>query len=119
MKKVLFVALLAAASLPLSHPVWADQDDGPKMEEMKERRLDHLTKELSLTPDQRKSVEAALDSLHEKLKAAHEDFRGQINAVLNDEQKVKFAKMKEDRKEERTEHRRENLKDIRQKRHKE
>lgn len=80
-----------------------------RMEERKAKRLERMTKELNLTADQQKSVKEALDAQSAKMKEMHrdsgdqmkalkEETDGKINAVLTDEQKAKFATMKEDMK---------------------
>lgn len=103
-------------------PVKAEEmkaHDPQKMEQKKaeriEKRLDKLTKDLKLTTDQQAAVKAALESQSakmadvrkeaaEKSKAIHEETDTQINAVLNDEQKAKYAAIKAEREKKLKEH---------------
>jgi len=120
-------AMLFLAS-NLSLPVWAESRDrmGPqrmqdRQEKREEKMLERLTKKLSLTDDQQKSVAALLDMQGEKLeslnkeymvkrKALHEETDGQITKALNDDQKQKFNEWKSEKKE-RFEDRKERLGD--------
>lgn len=87
-----------------------------------ERRIEHMTKALNLTPDQVSQVKAIDMSTHEQMRALHEDTSTQpadkrakmmaihqesttkVRAVLNDEQKTKFDAMEAKMKQRREEH---------------
>lgn len=81
------------------------------MEQMQERTIEHLTKQLNLTPDQVTQVRAIYkdgntqmmsirgdssiprEDKREKLKALHESSRAKVREVLTEEQKPKFDEM--------------------------
>lgn len=88
---------------------------------MEDRRIEHMTKALNLTPDQVTQIKAIDTSAHDqmralhedtttapadkraKMMAIHEDSMTKVRAVLTDEQRTKFdamqARMKERREE--------------------
>ncbi len=90
--------------------------------EMQKKHLEHMTKELSLTPDQVTQIKAIQDdgmvqmkALHDdtsttgpdnhaKMMAIHENEQSKVKATLTDAQKVKFDAMTEKMKERRDEH---------------
>jgi|HubBroStandDraft_1064217.scaffolds.fasta_scaffold375988_2 Spy/CpxP family protein refolding chaperone len=82
-------------------------------EEKRAQKVEQLTREANLTPDQRQQLEVILTQLHAEYKAVHEQSdaqidqarqksRNQIRAILTPEQKPKFEeflrKMDEERK---------------------
>jgi Spy/CpxP family protein refolding chaperone len=80
---------VAAASAPMPEP------------ERRAKRVEQLTKDLGLTPDQAKQLDAILIEWHGRLKAIHEQAdvqiaelrqkgRDEIRATLTPEQKPKF-----------------------------
>ena len=93
--------------------------------QMDERRIEHMTKALNLTPDQVTQVKAIDASEHDQMKALHEDTAtvpadkrakmmaihqdstAKVRALLNSDQQTKFdamqAKMKEHQEERRSE----------------
>ncbi len=84
--------------------------DQTKAEKMHAKRLDKLTKELSLTPDQKEKVsvilkesgeknKAEMQKMKDSMKAMKEETDQKITAVLTPEQAQKYEKMKQDRKE--------------------
>ncbi len=81
-------------------------------EEMKERRLERMTKTLDLTSDQQAAVKAALEDQRVKMKALHEETEIKITSVLNDDQKKKYADLKDKAKD-----RREDFKERRKEKH--
>ncbi len=89
---------------------WAWGKENP--EEAITHRMERMTKRLSLTSDQAQKVRAILESAHATMEADHkvmqqhrEQASQQVLAVLNDQQKAQYAKMKEARKEKREEKR--------------
>lgn len=75
-------------------------------------RMDAMAERLKLTPEQRKTVEAAFRDRMAKMKALQDDFaakrkaivdasNSKIEAGLNADQKAEFAKMKEEMQKER------------------
>ncbi len=116
-----FYASVAALFLAsqLSSPLRAEHErrgppDPQKMEEMRakhtEKMLETLTKKLSLSADQQKSVKAVLDQQGEKMKsmnknfmdqrkALHESTEGEIAKLLNSDQKKQYDQWKKERKE--------------------
>jgi len=92
---------VSAANPPLSEP------------QRRAQRVDQLTRELSLTNDQRQQLDATLSQLHAQYKAIHDQSeaeteqarqkgRDQVRAILTPEQKPKFEeflkRMDEERK---------------------
>ncbi|MGA2429056.1 MAG: hypothetical protein ABSH13_11220 [Candidatus Acidiferrum sp.] len=82
-------------------------------QEKRAQKVEELTREANLTPDQRQQLEVILTQLHAEYKAVHEQSdaqidqarqksRNQIRAILTPEQKPKFEeflrKMDEERK---------------------
>lgn len=89
MNKLLIVTILALA-VPLT--VFAEP---PDMEEMAEKRTEHLTKELSLNTEQAAKVKAIFETQMQKIKAIREETKANLKAVLTPEQMTKFEAMKE------------------------
>ncbi|MGA2217994.1 MAG: hypothetical protein ABSG51_07900 [Terracidiphilus sp.] len=116
-RRTLLVAMLVAGSCAL----WAqagqsDQPSSPPAGQMEHRRpnaeweLARLTDALSLTPDQQSQVKALLQQRHEKMQALRADGTrptreqmmgvrketdAKISALLTDEQKAKFAAVRQ------------------------
>jgi len=119
-RALLFATILAACSCAL----WAqsDQPPGPPQGQMHgrgpnaERELGQLTEALSLSPDQQTQVKALLQERRGKMEALHangaqptreqmegirKDTDTKISALLNDDQKTKFAAWQKQRMEHR------------------
>lgn len=121
-RALLLVAFIAAGSCAL----WAQSDQppagGPPPGQMgqrgpnAERELAQLTEALSLTPDQQTQVKAVLKDRREKMEALRssgtrptreqmmgirKDSDAKISALLNDDQKTKFATWQQQRMEHR------------------
>jgi Spy/CpxP family protein refolding chaperone len=64
-----------------------------------ERKVEKLKEKLNLTDDQATKIENIVNAAGEKHKAIQEDTQKQIDSVLNDEQKKKYAALKEEMKE--------------------
>ena len=121
-------AVLAAVLLAGSCALWAQADQppapptGPPQGEMRgrgpdtERELGQLTYHLSLTPDQQTQIKALLKERHskvealrsgenrpsrEQMQALRKDTDTKIAALLNDDQKIKFAALQQERMEHR------------------
>lgn len=121
-------AVLAAVLLAGSCALWAQADqppappNGPPQGEMRgrgpdtERELGQLTERLSLTPDQQTQIKALLKERHSKVEALRagenrpsreqmqelrKDTDAKISALLNDDQKTKFAALQQQRMEHR------------------
>lgn len=69
-----------------------------------DKKLERMTKDLSLTPEQQSSIRTILeekksrmDALHEQMKTIKDETHQKIQGVLNDEQKAKFESMKKDK----------------------
>ena len=110
---VLGIALGAVGAYLAGGRVWSAQ---PVMENHRAKRariLEQLTRDLSLTPDQRKQLEAILSDVGAKFQALHQQIapqteqvrmqgREQIRAILTPEQRPKFEeflrKLDEERK---------------------
>lgn len=70
------------------------EGDHKNHEERMDKRMDHMSDKLGLTPEQRTQIEAIKNEKQEKLKALHEETQIKIKAVLTEEQKAKFEGMK-------------------------
>jgi Spy/CpxP family protein refolding chaperone len=117
-------AVLAAVLLAGSCALWAQADQpqaapsGPPQGQMRgrgpnaERELGQLTQTLSLTPDQQTQVKALLEQrrgkmealrsgenppTREQMQAIRKDTDAKISALLNDDQKTKFAAWQQQR----------------------
>ena len=92
------LVLIASLMLPLT--VFAVPGDvgynGPQGHNM-----EHLTKELSLTPDQKSKLEAIFKEQFEKFRAIHEETHSRIKEVLSADQVVKWEQIINQRKEKR------------------
>jgi periplasmic protein CpxP/Spy len=94
---------------PAQQPDGAGQQGGrPSMEQMRERQLERMTKELNLTPDQVTQVRAidkdgmtqmmavrqdssmSQDDKRAKMMKMREDSQAKIRAILTDDQKPKY-----------------------------
>jgi periplasmic protein CpxP/Spy len=94
-KKIITLAL--ALSLPLTAAAFpGDQGD---FEGHHANRVEHLTKELNLTPEQKTKVETIFKEQHEKIKIIHEETRRRLEEVLTKEQMTKMDDMKRQRRE--------------------
>jgi Spy/CpxP family protein refolding chaperone len=128
-RTLLLATILAAGSCALwAQAVWAQSDQppsqtgGPPPGQMgqrgpnAERELAQLTEALALTPDQQTQVKTILKERREKMEAlrasgaqptreqmmaARKDTDGKISALLNDDQKTKFANWQQQRMERR------------------
>ena len=118
---VMGASALMAQDAPAGHMGGMHQGmrGGP---EMQKRHLEHMTKELNLTPDQVTQVKAIQDDgmsqmkalrddtsttgpdKHAKMMAIHETEQAKVRSLLTDEQKTKFDAMKEKMKEHHDEH---------------
>lgn len=85
------IALMLLLTLPLT--AIAEMDAPPDSH----KRVEHLTKELSLTSEQQVKVEAIFTTQREKMKAAHEEAQAALKAVFTPEQLTKFEAMQEKR----------------------
>lgn len=61
-------------------------------------RLEHLTKELNLSPEQQQKLKAIFQEEHEKFRALREEHDQKLSAVLTAEQNAKFQALKEQHK---------------------
>jgi len=66
-------------------------------------KLEWISKELQLTPDQASKVDVVLKEQHAKFKAIHEESSTRIEAILTPEQITKWEKIKAERQEKRKE----------------
>ena len=98
---VLGIALGALGMYVAGARVWGARPEVQSYREKRARMVEQLTRDLSLTPDQRKQLEAILADIGAKYQALHEQIapqtgqvrqqgREQIRAILTPEQKPKF-----------------------------
>jgi Spy/CpxP family protein refolding chaperone len=97
-KKILILA--AALILPMTasaFPSDGNYDTPP------EHKLDHMSKELLLSPEQKTKLEAIFKEQHEKFRAIHEESHNRLKEVLNAEQLAKWEQMKKQHQDKRRE----------------
>lgn len=98
---VLGIALGAVGAYLAGSRVWSAQPVAGNHRDKRARILEQLTRDLSLTPDQRKQLEAILADVGAKFEALHQQIapqneqvrkqgREQIRAILTPEQRPKF-----------------------------
>ncbi|MDD4913545.1 MAG: hypothetical protein PHW13_00735 [Methylococcales bacterium] len=90
MKKYSLI-LAAALLLPLTTALADPVDEGFKGRHG--HNLERLAKELSLTPEQKASLETIFKEEHEKFRAIHEEIHSRVKAVLNGEQIAKWEQL--------------------------
>jgi Spy/CpxP family protein refolding chaperone len=93
-KKIITLALLAL-TLPLT--VSAFPGDKGGFGGHHANRVEHLTKSLDLTPEQKTKVEALFKAEDEKLRAIHEETHARLQEVLTKEQVTKLDELKKQR----------------------
>jgi periplasmic protein CpxP/Spy len=94
-KKIITLAL--ALALPLTAAAFpGDQGD---FEGHHANRVERLTKELNLTPEQKTKVEAIFKAQQEKFKVIHEETHKRLQEVLTKEQMSEMDDMKKQRRE--------------------
>lgn len=97
---LLGAVLGVAAGYAVAHHE-ATENQSLTHEARRAQKVERLTRELNLTPEQQKQLDAVLADVHEKYKAIHQSTAPQINAVrqaareqirsfLTPEQKPKF-----------------------------
>lgn len=91
MKKQL-IGLILALTLPLT--AIADTDTPVDSN----KRVEHLTKELGLNPEQKTKVQAIFDAQRAKMKVIHDETHTSLQSVFTPEQWTKFEAMQEKRK---------------------
>ena len=98
---LLGIALGALGTYVAGRRVWGARPEAMSYREKRARTVEQLTRELGLTPEQRKQLEATLADLGGKYQALHEQIapqteqvrqkgREQIRAILTPEQRPKF-----------------------------
>ena len=92
-KKIITLAL--ALALPLT--VAAYPGDKGDFEGHHANRVERLTKNLELTPEQKTKVEAIFKEQEEKLKIVHEETHKRLQEVLTKDQITKLDELKKQR----------------------
>ena len=98
---VLGIALGALGAYVASRRVWSAGGEGRTHREKRAHMVERLTRELRLSPEQQKQLDAILTDMQAKYRALHEQIspqteqvrqqgRAQIRAILTPEQKPKF-----------------------------
>ncbi|MEI6335709.1 MAG: hypothetical protein WCS87_14215 [Methylococcaceae bacterium] len=93
-KKIITLALLALA-LPLT--VVAFPGDKGGFEGHHANRVEHLSKRLDLTTEQKTKVEALFKAQDEKLNSIHEETQARLQEILTKEQITKLDELKKQR----------------------
>ena len=86
---------LVTAILPSLTAVAAPGENGD--EAASDRKLEHLSKELQLSADQKAKLEAIFNEKHEKFRAIREESQNRIKEVLSAEQLTVWDAMKKRR----------------------
>lgn len=103
----MFLALVFTASvcsIAIADEGWGDKDKGMSMEQMHKKKLDKMTTDLNLTPDQQTKIadimkvsgekmQAAKKRKEEEMKAMKDDYNSQVKAVLTPDQATKYDAM--------------------------
>jgi periplasmic protein CpxP/Spy len=89
------ITILLALALPLT--VLAFPGDKGGFEGHHANRIERLTKNLDLTPEQKTKVEAIFKEQDEKFKIIHEETHKRLQEVLTKEQMTKMDEMKKQR----------------------
>jgi len=92
-KKIITLAL--ALALPLTAVAFSG--DKGDFEGHHANRVEHLTKRLDLTPEQKTKVEALFKAQDEKLKIIHEETQAGLQQILTKEQVTKLDELKKQR----------------------
>jgi Spy/CpxP family protein refolding chaperone len=95
-KSTITIALLAVF---LGTPAFAHGDGGKDGKDFTEKKIERMTKELSLTPDQVAKIRPILESGAKEVKDVMTRTHEQVAAVLTDEQKAKLEAKKAEWKE--------------------
>jgi len=105
---LLLVFLSGAAVGAVGH--WYFKKDGalpprPSPEEFRRRFMEEMRTRLKLSDEQARQIEAILDETRERwraqMHALQEEQTSRINALLNDEQRAEYEKMRREREERR------------------
>jgi Spy/CpxP family protein refolding chaperone len=92
-KKIIILAM--ALALPLT--VAASSGDKDYVGGHHGNRIEHMTKSLDLTAEQKTKVEALFKEQGEKSKIIHEETQARLQAVLSKEQLTKMTELKKQR----------------------
>jgi periplasmic protein CpxP/Spy len=93
-KKIIIIALILA--LPFTVAAFPG-DKGGIDEQHHGKRVEHLTKCLDLTPEQKTKVEVIFKEQETKFRAIHEETHKRLQEVLSKEQMTKMDDMKRQR----------------------
>ncbi|MBE0436783.1 MAG: Spy/CpxP family protein refolding chaperone [Methylomicrobium sp.] len=113
-KKIIAIAM--ALALPLTAAAFPPGSGKGDMEGRHGQRIERLAKDLDLTEEQRTQLESIFKEQHEKYRAIHEETRGRMQEVLNEEQMQKMEALKQQRHEKWQEKRQEKRQERRQER---
>jgi protein CpxP len=88
--------VLAAGVAPISANEWGKTPQ--ERQEHLDKKINKMTKDLNLTPDQQSTVRAAMEEKMSKMEAAEQDAKSKIQASLNADQSRKYDEMMKDKK---------------------
>ncbi|CAA9891276.1 conserved exported hypothetical protein [Candidatus Methylobacter favarea] len=88
MNKKLISIIVLTLSLPLA--ALAGQEPQGDFKRPHGQKIERLTQELGLNPEQKTQVEAVFKEKKAKYKALHEETRGQLQKILTPEQMTKL-----------------------------
>ena len=89
-KKIIILVLVLAVPLTLS----AFPGDKGGFEGHHANRVEHLTKKLNLTPEQKNQVDALFKAQGEKLKVIHEETQTRLQEILTKAQMTELDELK-------------------------
>ena len=89
-KKIIILAL--ALALPLTAAAFSG--DKGDFEGHHANRVEHLTKKLNLTPEQKNQVDALFKAQGEKLKVIHEETQTRLQEILTKAQMTELDELK-------------------------
>ena len=93
------IGLILALCFSVTAMAEPDTDTKPN------KKVEHLTKELGLSNEQKVQVEAIFETQTQKMKALHDETDASLKAVLTPEQMTKYEARQEKRKQAREERR--------------
>ncbi|MBU58672.1 MAG: hypothetical protein CL543_07305 [Alcanivorax sp.] len=95
MKKATTLALVLLTGATLAGTAAAEPPRGPQPERM----VEHMSRQLDLTDDQRARLETIFEEQGEKMRDLRDETRQRIDGVLTEEQRAKAEQLREQRQE--------------------
>ncbi len=99
MKKLFAAATMGVfltGAVPSLHANHWDKNPQERQKHMNDK-IEKMTKEFNLTPDQQSKVRAAMQNKMEKMESAEREFHNEVKGVLNADQMKKFDEKMEEK----------------------